>query len=103
MQKGCNTPRPRLVAFPVTSFSHATVYGHSDPCPPISKPRNESKAFCNRIFDPFYITKPVGIGTGLGVSATYFIITHHHDGTIEVDSEPGRGIRFGIRLPSEKA
>lgn len=52
-----------------------------------------------RIFDPFFTTKPVGEGTGLGLSVSYFIITKHHKGEIEVESEKGKGTRFIIRLP----
>jgi two-component system, NtrC family, sensor kinase len=51
------------------------------------------------IFEPFFTTKEVGKGTGLGLSVSYFIITEHHAGTIEVESIPGRGSRFIIRLP----
>jgi signal transduction histidine kinase len=54
-----------------------------------------------RLFEPFYTTKPVGIGTGLGLSVAYFIITEQHNGTISVDTAPGRGARFIIRLPRE--
>jgi len=52
-----------------------------------------------RIFEPFFTTKPQGEGTGLGMSVSYFIITHNHKGTIEVESAPGKGARFTIRLP----
>jgi signal transduction histidine kinase len=38
------------------------------------------------IFQPFYTTKPPGQGTGLGLSISYFIISFHHNGTIEVKS-----------------
>ncbi len=55
-----------------------------------------------RIFEPFFTTKPVGVGTGLGLSVSYFIITEHHGGTLDVVSEPGRGTTFMIRLPLEK-
>ena len=52
-----------------------------------------------RVFEPFYTTKPVGIGTGLGLSVSYFIITERHRGTISVSSVPGSGTCFTIRLP----
>ena len=52
-----------------------------------------------RIFEPFFTTKGVGVGTGLGLSVSYFIITNHHKGTLEVESEMGKGAAFIIRLP----
>lgn len=52
-----------------------------------------------RVFEPFFTTKVPGLGTGLGLSVTYFIITENHGGTIAVDSRPGSGARFTIRLP----
>jgi len=51
------------------------------------------------VFDPFFTTKGVGEGTGLGLSVSYLIITEHHNGTIEVESDVGKGTRFVIRLP----
>lgn len=52
-----------------------------------------------RIFEPFFTTKDVGIGTGLGLSVSYYIITQHHGGTMTVESEPGKGACIIIRLP----
>ena len=52
-----------------------------------------------RIFDPFFTTKEVGVGTGLGLSLSYFIITKNHKGIIQVESEVGKGCRFIIQLP----
>jgi signal transduction histidine kinase len=51
-----------------------------------------------RLFEPFYTTKPVGEGTGLGLAAAYGAI-RQNDGYISVASEPGRGSTFRIDLP----
>jgi two-component system NtrC family sensor kinase len=55
----------------------------------------------DRLFQPFFTTKPTGEGTGLGLSISYDIITQQHGGTIEVDSEPGEFTEFIIRLPRQ--
>ena len=52
-----------------------------------------------RIFEPFFTTKPPGEGTGLGLSVSYMIITNNHSGTMEVESEMGKGTKFIIKLP----
>lgn len=52
-----------------------------------------------RIFEPFYSTKPVGLGTGLGLSVSYFIIVENHNGEMRVASRPGQGASFFILLP----
>jgi len=51
------------------------------------------------IFNPFFTTKPVGHGTGLGLSISYDIIVNRHKGEITVESEPGKGAKFTIKLP----
>ncbi|GFK92805.1 Sporulation kinase E [Fundidesulfovibrio magnetotacticus] len=56
-----------------------------------------------RIFEPFFTTKGVGEGTGLGLSVSYYIITNNHGGTLDVESSPGEGARFIIRLKAAKA
>ncbi|MDH5570194.1 MAG: PAS domain-containing protein [Gammaproteobacteria bacterium] len=56
----------------------------------------------SKIFDPFYTTKPVGQGTGLGLSLSYSII-QKHNGKITVESNPGEGTCFHIWLPIEQA
>lgn len=53
----------------------------------------------SRVFEPFFTTKDVGEGTGLGLSVSYMIITTNHQGMLSVDSVPGRGTIFYIRLP----
>ncbi|MBA3010688.1 MAG: PAS domain-containing protein [Proteobacteria bacterium] len=52
-----------------------------------------------RIFEPFFTTKGVGQGTGLGLSVSYFIIVDDHGGELAVESIPGKGTTFIIRLP----
>jgi len=52
-----------------------------------------------RIFEPFYTTKAIGEGTGLGLSVAYFIVVENHKGGIDVESTPGQGTRFLIRIP----
>jgi len=54
------------------------------------------------VFEPFFTTKPVGVGTGLGMSVSYFIITENHSGEIMVESQPGEGATFIIRLPIQR-
>jgi two-component system cell cycle sensor histidine kinase/response regulator CckA len=52
----------------------------------------------DKVFEPFYTTKEVGQGTGIGLSIVYGIIQEHH-GTITCESEIGKGTTFEIRLP----
>jgi two-component system NtrC family sensor kinase len=57
------------------------------------------KEMVNKIFEPFFTTKEVGKGTGQGLAIAYNIIATKHEGSIEVDSEVGKGTVFTIRLP----
>jgi signal transduction histidine kinase len=55
----------------------------------------------DKIFQPFFSTKPTGQGTGLGLSLSFDIITKGHGGTIDVKSKVGKGTEFIIILPVE--
>ena len=54
----------------------------------------------DRIFSPFFTTKKVGAGTGLGLSTAYNIV-QRHGGELDVETEPGRGSTFRLTLPVE--
>jgi signal transduction histidine kinase len=53
----------------------------------------------DRIWDPFFTTKEVGKGVGLGLALTYDIVKRH-GGDIQVESRPGEGSVFTVRLPA---
>ena len=52
-----------------------------------------------RVFEPFFSTKEVGVGTGMGLSVAYAIVTKGHHGSIEVRSSRGEGSCFTLKLP----
>lgn len=53
----------------------------------------------DRMFNPFFTTKPVGKGTGLGLAISYQIVVEKHGGELKCSSEPGRGTEFSIEIP----
>jgi PAS domain S-box-containing protein len=53
----------------------------------------------DKLFQPFFTTKPTGEGTGLGLSISYDVVTQQHGGTITVDSRVGEFTEFTVRLP----
>jgi two-component system, NtrC family, sensor kinase len=55
----------------------------------------------DKLFQPFFTTKPTGEGTGLGLSITYDIVTKQHGGTITVDSEVNEYTEFVVTLPRQ--
>jgi signal transduction histidine kinase len=57
----------------------------------------------DKMFNPFFTTKPAGEGTGLGLSITHDIIVKQHSGSIEVDSKPGEYTEVRIILPRAAA
>ncbi len=67
--------------------------------------RDNDKSICkntsNKILQPFFTDKPIGQGTGLGLSLSYNIIKAH-GGQIRVKSEEGKGTDFIVELPNDK-
>jgi signal transduction histidine kinase len=57
----------------------------------------------DKIFQPFFTTKPTGKGTGLGLSLAYDIITQGHGGALELKTKPGKGTAFLIYIPITKS
>jgi len=57
------------------------------------------REFLDKIFQPFFTTKPTGEGTGLGLSLAYDMVTKGHGGTLEVVTQEGEGTEFIIKLP----
>ena len=89
--------RPRILTIQADTDSPTSVrVAVQDTGPGINPQRMKE------VFSPFYTTKPVGQGTGLGLSVSYGII-RDHGGSIEVDSAPGKGSTFRVRLPLRPA
>ena len=91
MQQGKNTEEPLLKIS--TRMDHDKVYIALEDNGPGIPAEN-----LQRIFEPFYTTKPSGKGTGLGLSISYDVI-RQHGGDLQVESKPGKGAKFTISLP----
>lgn len=89
------SPRP---ATPTIALSTSVLNGHAELRITDNGPGMDDNTK-NRIFEPFYTTKPPGEGTGLGLSMAYYIITQSHSGELLIESSPDRGSTFIIRLP----
>jgi PAS domain S-box-containing protein len=87
---------PRRIGVRTTHEDGEIVIAVSDTGPGV--PEGES----DRIFNPFFTTKPVGQGTGLGLSISDGIV-RQHGGQIRVESAPGRGATFVLRIPVQTA
>ena len=57
------------------------------------------EAIRERIFEPFYTTKPVGKGTGQGLAIVHAVVVEKHGGRVTLETEPGRGTTFHLFLP----
>ncbi|MBC7964216.1 MAG: PAS domain S-box protein [Steroidobacteraceae bacterium] len=88
----CGTPKPEINLSTYREGAMAVVKV-SDNGPGMDE--NTRK----RIFEPFFTTKEVGAGTGLGLSVSYALISQNHKGIFTVDSTPGNGTCFTIKLP----
>jgi signal transduction histidine kinase len=82
-------PEIRIQSKPTENGIQLTIEDNGDGIP---------KDMLDKIFQPFFTTKPTGEGTGLGLSLSYDIIKAH-DGNLNVESEEGKGTRFTINLP----
>lgn len=86
-------PQPPQITLNLHVVAGFLNIGVSDTGPGIEKKAR------HRVFEPFYTTKDVGVGTGLGLSVAYFIIVNNHQGTMSVESRAGQGATFLVRLP----
>ncbi len=89
-----DTPMPRRIRLRTHAEGELLQIEVEDNGPGISEQVRQ------KVFEPFFTTRPAGSGTGLGLSVSHFIVTELHQGSIEVDPADWDGTRFIIRLPS---
>jgi PAS domain S-box-containing protein len=85
-------PEINLVAYQDTSHTYIEVKDNGP---------GMTQEVRRRIFEPFFTTKDIGAGTGLGLSVSYFIITAHHHGQLNIDSKPEEGACFTLKIPNQ--
>ncbi|NEQ36388.1 MAG: HAMP domain-containing histidine kinase [Okeania sp. SIO3I5] len=61
-----------------------------------------SPSIQNQVFNPFFTTKPVGKGTGMGMAISYQVITEKHGGKLTFSSTVGTGTEFTIQIPIQQ-
>ncbi|MEM6452658.1 MAG: PAS domain-containing protein [Cyanobacteria bacterium P01_D01_bin.105] len=61
-----------------------------------------TEAVRSQIFNPFFTTKPIGKGTGMGLSISYQIVTERHGGSLSCESNVGQGTTFTIKIPQQR-
>ena len=98
------TRRAREVGDGFEPTLHASTRGHPDRVEICIRDNGSGipPEVKDRMFNPFFTTKPPGEGTGLGLSMTHDIVVKQHGGTIDVATEPGSFTEFLIVLPRGK-
>jgi two-component system, sensor histidine kinase and response regulator len=102
---GIDAPRPFLQPAPGTRFMKAATFDVKAPLVAISVRDNGPgmpENLLDRIFEPYFTTKPPGQGTGLGLSIVQRLVMHAH-GAVHVFSHLGEGTLFTVYLPSQSA
>jgi len=90
----CHSPSPTITTAATTDFLTIAIADNG------MGMDTETQA---QLFNPFFSTKPIGQGTGLGLPICYQIITATHNGTITIDSAPGQGSQVNLTLPMNLA
>jgi PAS domain S-box-containing protein len=87
---GTKNPRITLRVFSGDGMAHVEIEDNGP---------GMDETIQKRVFEPFFTTKDVGVGTGLGLSVSYFIVVKDHQGRMSVQSSPGKGTTFKVSLP----
>jgi len=90
---GSNTKEKGLMTISTNSIGDYAVLKVTD------SGTGMSQHVVERAFDPFYTTKEVGKGTGQGLAITHNVVVNMHGGSVEVETEEGKGATFIIKLP----